>query len=408
LIFDSLFLEFVNDILIAAAASLFFDVGVVYYHLTNPPHPKFVLATARKISIYIHLVSGILEILTGVIGFFVANQQYQQIAVTIMAVVSITHALTAYYQVTVVFGAKGIMVPGYLYAITIHITYAYRLFFQPTSAVYLFSTFLTLHIYVWCRFFVFFFRFFNAFAGYQYTIAITLSGALLFPYTMGPVGNFGFLFIGTLYCVLQWLSHKGGNLANILFLEHERYALVTKKAVEIWKDEMASATGATNNDERMARDVFDQFDLDQTGKLGMNEIQNMIKTLDLHNTSAKKILNDVDVNGDGVVAFDEFYRYIWNYGTIDQRLAKRPVAKKSTLSEEEEATLVFEMLDVDSSGKIGKSELGVLLGQWGSPCYEVDAYLSQYFDKGQKIDFNTFYTHMRPIWKFASNEVFQA
>jgi hypothetical protein len=37
------------------------------------------------------------------------------------------------------------------------------------------------------------------FKGYEYTVSITLSGALIFPFAMGPIGNFGMLFVVIVY-----------------------------------------------------------------------------------------------------------------------------------------------------------------------------------------------------------------
>jgi len=400
----------INQIVMAGIASVFFDTAVVYYHLTNPPHPKFVMVLPRKISIYTHLISGIVEIVSGVAVFVLQDQTIQQQLTKVMAVASITHALTAYYQTGVVFGAKGIMVPGYLYAVTIHITNAIRLFNKPTSFLFYYGTFLTLHIYVWCRFFVFFFRMCGAFNGYHYTVAITLSGALLFPFSMGPLGNYTFLFICTVYCILEAIlsDKKGKDLVHKLFAEHERYALVTTDSVNTWKASLAADASANiSADEKMARGVFDKYDTDKSGKLGVNEINTMVKSLGVSAVTATKILESADVNNNGSVEFDEFYRFVWNAGAAKDRLVK-PAGKDVPSSERDQAKLVFDMLDIDQSGYIDVAELQMLLTQWGMPEDEAEKYLSKYVVNKRQITLDTFHKNLKPIWSFGVTQCFNA
>jgi Ca2+-binding EF-hand superfamily protein/uncharacterized membrane protein len=400
-------IPFITQMLLAATVSVFFDTGVIYYHLSNPPHPKFVMLTSRKLSIYTHLISGIVEIVTGVIAFTVPTDSIQNTAATIMSLASITHALTAYYQTAMVFGAKGIMTPGYLYAITLHITNAFRLFHNPSSVISLLTTFLMLHIYVWCRVFVYIFRAFNAFNGYHYTCSIMLSGALLFPYALGPIGNYAFLFIAFVYCLLEaFLSGKSGrDLARKLFVEHERYALLSHDSLNEWKETVTKNAGL-DNDERMAREVFDAHDTNKSGKLGINELSKLINAMPVPDHVVAKVMANADVSGDGSLSFDEFYRFVWDYGTVKQRLGKKPKAEQP-VSPREQARLVFDMLDVDRSGFIEVAELEMLLTQWGMPEGEADSYLQGYGHE-QKIHFDIFYKDMKPIWSFAIVEVFEA
>eukprot|EP01111_Echinosteliopsis_oligospora_P010327 TRINITY_DN3188_c0_g1_i2.p1 TRINITY_DN3188_c0_g1~~TRINITY_DN3188_c0_g1_i2.p1 ORF type:complete len:514 (-),score=77.12 TRINITY_DN3188_c0_g1_i2:31-1536(-) len=397
-------IPYITQMLLAAAASVFFDIFVVYFHLANPPHPKFVMVTKRKISIYTHLFSGITEIVSGIVAFTVADQTIQRTAAIALALASITHSLTAYYQTGVVFGAKGIMTPGYIYAITIHITFAFRLAFQPSSTLFLIITFLMLHIYVWCRFFVFFFRVFSAFNGYHYTVAITLSGALLFPYALGPIGNYAFLLIAGEYCILEAIfsEKRGKDLARKLFAEHERYALLTEDSIQAWKEQLAQSS-AGNPDEKMAKEVFDSYDRDGTGKLGVNELQDMLKTLGDKRT-VTKLLEMADVDNNGTISFEEFYRFIWNAG--NHHLPKRSASAQPT-SERDQAKVVFDMLDSDKSGFVDVVELEMLLTQWGMPEGEADAYMATQVDKKQ-ISFESFYKNLKPLWSFAVGQVFEA
>jgi len=297
------------------------------------------------------------------------------------------------------------MTPGYLYAITAHITFAFRLFNQPTSLVFLLTTYLMLHIYVWCRFFVFVFRAFSAFEGYHYTIAITLSGALLFPYAMGPLGNYVFLGIATVYCVLEAMfSDKfGKDLARKLFAEHERYALVSSETVTAWKEKLADQSGM-NADQKAAQDVFDMYDTNKSGKLGVTEVEQIVRAMGVHDHTTVKIMAIADITGDEALSFDEFYRLVWNVGNVKSRLQKKPKTTRPP-SDIEQARIVFDMLDVDGSKIIEVGELQMLLTQWGMPEDEASAYL---YEEKKAIDFENFYKNLKPVWQFAITEVFDA
>jgi len=386
------------------------DIFVVTYHLVYPPHPKFVLLPSRRISIYVHLVSGITEIVSGVMAFVLPDVYWQNTFTRAMSIASITHVITAFYQTGLVFGAKGIMVPGYIYAITLHAWSAFHLYHNIDSLMYIFFTYLMLHIYVWCRFFIFFFRVCNMFEGYHYTVAITLSGLLLFPFTIGPIGNFGMLFIVIVYgTVKALLSRKSaGALSDILFREHERYALITSEQVLEWK----SSLQPTDVDRKVAKEVFDRFDFSKAGFMDAKDIFTLLKLLDLPYVTVGKVLEVADTNGDGKISFNEFYRFIWNLGTIRPRLeqiAKEKIAEEVLeLTPKARAKLVFDMIDIDGNKYVGLAELDMLLSQWGMPHNEAHAYLDTYLGGKSKVNFEAFYTQLRPLWEFAASQIFNA
>ena len=66
---DSLYEYDMTQVLLLALASLIWDVFVVYFHLANPPHPKFRLRFVRRLSIYSHIWSGASEVVLSVVSF---------------------------------------------------------------------------------------------------------------------------------------------------------------------------------------------------------------------------------------------------------------------------------------------------------------------------------------------------
>jgi Ca2+-binding EF-hand superfamily protein len=402
-------IDHITQMLLAAGFSLFLDIFVVAFHVLYPPHPKFVLVLKRKISIYLHLTAGITEIVSGVLAFTLSDSDAQRMCATIMSVTSLTHSLTALYQTGVVFGAKGVMVPGYIYAITFHAANAYRLYHNPTSLVYLLHTFLLLHIYVWCRFFIFFFRACNMFEGYHYTISITLSGMLLFPFAVGPIGNFGMLVVVITFCVLEsaFSSKTGRALNDKLFKEHERYALITQQQLNLWRNEL-KASDDEDEDRKAAKAVYDKLHTGTEQGMRVGEIQQMLKSLAIPSLTVKQVLELADVSGDGSLSFNEFYRYIWNIGSVQSRIQKASEKQRGAIvvTDKDKAKLVFEMLDLDNSGYVGLAELDMLLTQWGMPYTESTAFVHKYAGNDKKVSFNEFYTNLRPIWDFAATYVY--
>ena len=45
------------------------NIGIIYYHATTPPHPKFLMTNIRKIWVRIHAISGSIELILGIIAW---------------------------------------------------------------------------------------------------------------------------------------------------------------------------------------------------------------------------------------------------------------------------------------------------------------------------------------------------
>ena len=86
---------------------------VVFYHLTEPAHPKFRLIPKRKRCLQLHVTSGVVEIATSVSGlcsYYLSGSspaKYAQFA----APAGMIHALTGLYQTGLVFGCQLVMKP---------------------------------------------------------------------------------------------------------------------------------------------------------------------------------------------------------------------------------------------------------------------------------------------------------
>lgn len=184
------------------AISSFFNLFVLWYHFTHAPHPKFMILTRRKISIYTHIISGVIEFVTCWIAFWTGNA-YVARAAALATILG--HVPSAYYQTSIVFGAKALMVAGYLFAISLHLFSAVHLLLEPTSVYWLLNMFLVHNIYVWCRVFIGFFGATGLFSSTNYTSSICFSGLLLFPAVLGVTGNLLFI-VYVVTCIILYFA----------------------------------------------------------------------------------------------------------------------------------------------------------------------------------------------------------
>ena len=81
--------------------------------------------------------------------------------------------------------------------------------------------------------------------------------------------------------------------------------------------------------------LFKQFDVDENGHLGLKELTQVMKELDLRidERAAKLLIDFLDKNGNGVVSFKEFRRLTLLFPSIQVG---------SSRSERERRTCVFE------------------------------------------------------------------
>lgn len=249
------------------------------------------------------------------------------------------------------------------------------------------------------------------FEGFHYTISITLSGLLLFPYAVGPVGNFGMLLVVVAFCLLEGVFSlkTGERLDDKLFREHERYALITQKQVNEWQTSLSSsANAAEEHDKQTARSVFDKLLEPNETAVRASDIYKLVQQLALPSMTTQKIMSLADANQDGSISFDEFYRYIWTIGSVHTRIQKSADNKRGpvALSARDKARVVFEMLDIDDSGYISLAELELLLTQWGIPYNESKLCLDKYAGTDHKVDFDEFHAKLKPVWDFAATFVY--
>jgi len=154
---DSLYEYDMVQVLLLGIASLIWDCFVVFYHLNNPPHPKFRLRFARRLSIYTHIWAGASEIVLSVFSFVnYCNEDAvekgdcteAEVDVHIMLIYSTVfcsavHTITAAYQTPQVFGMHLVMVPVYTLTVCWKAVSILRLVMRPQSLWLLIQLFFT-------------------------------------------------------------------------------------------------------------------------------------------------------------------------------------------------------------------------------------------------------------------------
>jgi len=135
-----------------------------------------------------------------------------------------------------------------------------------------------------------------------------------------------------------------------------------------WSKVFGGLSGADLTDEKL-KDVFEHIDVDGSGELDVDELQQCMKSLGA-NISKEDILKMMqlgDADADGAVDFDEFVKMV---RAIDEKAQRRAAEKKwcsvfsaFPLTEMDDKGLhnLFNDIDADSSGSLDKSEVASLL-----------------------------------------------
>jgi Ca2+-binding EF-hand superfamily protein len=396
--------------LILCGASILSNFYVLYYHYTNPPHPKFLMLPKRKLSIRTHVISGSIEVLFGVIAFFSSNPE---IPATIMALSAIIgHVTSSFYQTPIVFGSKSAMIPGYLFFVSLHLYTAIHLLLEPNSTFWLVNTFLVLSTYVWCRVFYFIFTVFGLFKDNLYSASILAAGVLILPSVLGAAGNLFFILFVLGYNALYKLIMKPTPAEWITWTkESQRQTLIDEDAKELWLSNNLSINADELDDQTLAAAVFEKLDINKTGTLSQEELTFLWQEWQVPDVFIKNFMErHTDLKE---FNFSNFYEQIWQVKCVKERLKRETVkleclSKGKNISNEEKCRIIFEQIDVDRNGYIDEFELKILLLEWGLPASEVEEYMRKYDDNQDlKISLEEFFK-MRPIWSFAYSDIILA
>lgn len=382
---------------ISAAANLL----IILYHYTAPAHPKFTMIPWRKWILRTHIISGTTELFAGITALFFSTGS--PVPGVIMAVAALGfHIPSASFQTPIVFGAKAIMAPAYILCIALHAFCAVNLLLHPTSVLWAVNTFLVFNIYVWCRIYFYAFDTLKLFSSMKYTIAILAAGVTVVPAVLGPLTFVALaIFIGV-YVILyrKFFIRSTAEYADFV-REKARDAALSPEMLALW-----DRAPDPQEDAKAARRCFELLDTDRDGSLGAADLESAFGSAQMPAAVVATFLR-ARVGAERV-NFAQFSQHLWSIDTVRQR-ARRIAATMDATSERDRAELVFRQLDVDRKGQIGPGVLRLLLSEWGLPESEAARYLKRVDTNGDGlIDFDDFFTRMRPVWRYIYFDIYQA
>eukprot|EP00747_Dinoflagellata_sp_TGD_P073978 gnl/TRDRNA2_/TRDRNA2_158138_c0_seq3.p1 gnl/TRDRNA2_/TRDRNA2_158138_c0~~gnl/TRDRNA2_/TRDRNA2_158138_c0_seq3.p1 ORF type:complete len:326 (-),score=66.15 gnl/TRDRNA2_/TRDRNA2_158138_c0_seq3:86-1063(-) len=308
---------------------LFLDDNVVYYHLTQPVHPKFIVQSTRRRIMKLHLLSGALQCIIGpaVLALLWAGQDAVAGfgAVVIASWGFVIHVPTSMYLLTSAFGAVRIMMPGFLHATGMYAYTLARLLKGHSERLEedMLAYWLVFHVYVFNRVVFGVLTKFNVLASARYTLAILLGLALAAPpglgcmsimLLLGAVVTFNmvfFIFMDAKDGAKGQLYSAGGSANEALVKRH----FVAPEGVVVAPG-LTKLKGAQLTREGLARVVFEELDEDSSGQVEMHELSRVLVAWGLPAAEADSVMRENDTNGDGRLNFEEFYQNmapVWEF-----------------------------------------------------------------------------------------------
>jgi CRP-like cAMP-binding protein/Ca2+-binding EF-hand superfamily protein len=375
------------------------NVIVLGYHHVVPAHPKFQLIRWRYLMLHVHIISGSIEFLAGVVGCALGGHPAASIAMAVPAL--LFHVPSAYFQTPSVFGARAIMQPSYLLCIGMHAFCAVMLLLNPSSLFWTVATFLLFNTYVWVRVFFFLLDKFGLFRHAKYTVAVLLAGLTTTPVVLGEAAM--------LAIAIGWVAYIG--TYSFFFLrsraefidfvrERERDSAFSEGVLTMWQHD-------DGQDEPLARSFFTLLDRDQDGQISPDELQDTLATSGVSTQALRHFMLSRSPNG--LMAFDAFLTHLWTIPEL-RRVAREVVfARGEERSERDKAHFVFSRLDLDGNGQIDRLELEGLLNEWSLPRGDVQRWMRGLgLRDDEDISFDVFFHKMRPIWRFVFYHIIDA
>ena len=398
--------------LVMASAATFFNVLVIVYHLTTPPHPKFRLIRSRRLCLKTHVAAGCVEIATSCAALF----NWKVLGLPAADVVKhttyawkagIIHSLTGLYQTGLVFGCKLVMRPAYYWCGIMHLMSALATRDDLANPHRVLGQYLTLCIFTWCRVFIPLLGHINFGRRCVYSLSISLAGIVIFPHVLGPLGPLYFaVFITMTAFCWAWsadISFESAEWEDITS-EKVRVQLFDRDAMNAWKGLAPDATAEESD--AAALKAFKSMDNDGSGFLDRSEVMELLNRVKMHATVRHSIIESLD-RLDEKVNFPTFLKVVWNLGEHrghhqTNQLGKFFNKDLSKVIPRERARAVFDSIDLDGSGKLEVFELAELLTAWGCPSNEVVTYMKDFDHDGDgEITFDDeFFPFMQQIWQF--------
>lgn len=376
------------------------NIGFLSYQFRRKATPKFYLKSRRTLSLKIHLLSVALELGLCVLAYLL---QVPALAILAALVVLVLHVPTSLYQTPDVNGAKGVMVPTYIFITILHAFLAIRLLLDPGNFEWTLDLFLVLNIYVLGQLLYAIFMHIGLFRHTRYTTSMLFSIFMVLPLILGPIANVGFLFLIMLDIYLfQTLMGFSPRQKTDLFIERAR-TQVDKNFIEpalnrngIYKIINKHPDYSINiayNEEELAKIYFEVLDTDKSGGLNQNQWDRLANSWKVRSDIAKNFFNDIAKND--VVDFKTFYQKVWLMGAHTEGIPTYDELENAT--SKEKANAIFKQMDLYNENCVGQFSLTLLLAEWGLRPPEINEFIGRYPDG---VSPERFHDELAVIWGF--------
>lgn len=367
---------------------------LVYFHITTPPHPKFTLQQKRKTMVRIHAAFGVVEIIVGSICLF----QESALLASAFGYLALGHAVTSFFQTPTVFGAKAVMVPGYLFASVLHAYTALELLAAPTSFYWVMNTYLVLNTYAYVRLLMFIFNRFGVFKNSHYTASVLIAGLIIFTAVLGSSASLVLFLYTAIYVIVnKVVFNLSKHDLRDLWIEKTRIGFINQQKKNEWilKSFVAEPDLSKPLDTKLLADIFKTLDKNKNGYLEPAELEDLLKVWGVSPEGFNPIRNYITDRLD----FDSFCKVVKIVNSMSDFF--KFVQKDPNHTDKDKAKIVFDQLDFNNSGYIDQLELELLLLEYGLPKHEAKAYIKRYDNnKDQQISFEEFFSNLRPLWSF--------
>jgi len=357
------------------------------------PDPKYDLRWPRRLCLFLHVVTGTLEIVASIAIWFVEDCEYWGYA---QGAISIAHALTAAFQIPIVFGQQIIMIPCYSFLVCVKLFLAGLLIAYPCCMMTSLQLYLAHSVYAWVRAGYMVLRMLTLFEGHEYSVSILTAGFINLA-GVNPASNVLAVLTVVAYAIFAKLFFSKETFAYQQCENHH-----TMFEGSYWNNVVAGHHGEGGDDRLRLEQLFHEIDADNDGYITLDEAKDA--AVRISNSSMIELMSMYDAKRsvDGkpkTVTFEEFYQLMNIRGAIVTKLEE---AQGKKLTDQQKCRLIFDALDLNASGTLSIMELGLILRQFGLPKSEASKVVAMHDTDGDKeIAFDEFYTGFRPLWLFA-------
>ena len=323
--------------------SLLANALVIFYHITNPPHPKFHLNVITKATIKIHVLSGIVGVILPLFVFFSTFNQSALIVVMFVCVsFDCMFAVTAAIQAPNVYGVRILTVPLYytciffkfvLIACLLQSLCVFPVGGFKTQVEWLWLCWVLHQTYAWVRVWYFFFYWTDSFHACQYTVSVFLAGAMC---GGAAVGFYLWLIWMTFtFIYRQYLNFKASQLhkeftsllKNQTEAARKRKYLISLDAafyVEQWLELQANTFRGYEDGIAIAHQVLDEHNIDVLSP-DIYKIPKEIKS--------EMLFRTIDIDNSLFITKNEVELFLLRFGVTNAHIEANKLVTKANYND---------------------------------------------------------------------------